>query len=76
MTLKATWGNFANDWFDDNLNNADLSTLKGYSNDKGMTWAIIVAKGKMKTAVRSLSNTGSCIGCISQTSILCQKIRK
>ena len=41
-------GNFANDGFDDNLNNADLFTLKGYSDDKWMTWAIIVAKENLE----------------------------
>jgi hypothetical protein len=41
-------GNFANDGFDDKLNNADLCTLKAYSDNKWMTWAIIVAKENLE----------------------------
>ncbi len=67
---KTNLGNFANDNFDDNLNNADFFTLKGYNNEKWIAWAIIVAKETLKDGCEVFVKYGKLY------SILCRKIRK
>jgi hypothetical protein len=69
-------GNFANDGFDDILNNADLCTLKAYSDNKLMTWAIIVAKENLEDGCEVFVKYGKLYWLYKPNSILCLKIRK